>query len=106
MGEYRQPVAFPSCMGEYRQLVVFPSCMGEYRQLVVFPSCMGDDGVPSSDEHDLRTRGYDKTPDIKLEVPMAVDGHVVNWVESKASFGDENSHGKYLEEQFWSYQNR
>ncbi|KAF0044151.1 hypothetical protein F2P81_003309, partial [Scophthalmus maximus] len=57
------------------------------------------------DENQLRAMGYDKTPDIILEVPIAVEGHIVHWIESKASFGDDYSHRTYLNEQFWSYWN-
>lgn len=62
--------------------------------------------LPFLDENDLRKRGYDKTPDIKLEIPIAVRGHPVCWIESKASFGDLETHSEYLQGQYLSYWNR
>ena len=58
-----------------------------------------------TEEH-LRSRGYDKTPDFTLEVPIAVNGFVINWIESKARFGNTEIHQKYIKEQFLSYWNR
>lgn len=62
--------------------------------------------ISFSDENALRTRGYDKTPDFKLDIPIAVDGFIVNWVESKALFGDEENHAGYLKDQLTCYWNR
>lgn len=60
------------------------------------------------EEKQLRSKGYAKTPDIKLYYPISIDGGktVVNWIESKASFGDAKSHEKYMKEQLWPYHNR
>ncbi|KAK0075375.1 hypothetical protein PV326_011645 [Microctonus aethiopoides] len=57
-------------------------------------------------EDDLRSRGYDKTPDVKLEIPIAINGFVINWIESKARFGTPSIHKTYIKEQFFSYWNR
>jgi len=63
-------------------------------------------GLSYQDEYELRDKGYDKTPDIKLDIPFAYNGHVINWIESKALFGDEDHHAGYLRDQLWSYWNR
>ncbi|KAK9869325.1 hypothetical protein WA026_003079 [Henosepilachna vigintioctopunctata] len=63
-------------------------------------------GLAFRDEEYLRRYGYDKTPDIKLEVPVAVDGFIINWIESKALFGTEGVHKEYITNQYLSYWNR
>ncbi|XP_068619234.1 CDAN1-interacting nuclease 1 [Battus philenor] len=62
--------------------------------------------ITFSDENILRSRGYDKTPDFKLDVPIAVDGFIINWVESKAMFGNEENHSGYVKDQLSCYWNR
>uniref|UniRef100_A0A182WB12 CDAN1-interacting nuclease 1 n=1 Tax=Anopheles minimus TaxID=112268 RepID=A0A182WB12_9DIPT len=63
-------------------------------------------GMVFYDEGDLRRTGYDKTPDLKMAVPFMYRGQVVNWIESKASFGDMDSHKRYVKDQLSSYGNR
>ena len=63
-------------------------------------------GIGFQDEKYFRNKGYDKTPDIKLEIPISINGTPVNWIESKALFGDDESHKTYLRDQLWSYWNR
>ncbi|KAM4691045.1 CDAN1-interacting nuclease 1 [Rhinophrynus dorsalis] len=77
-----------------------------YEHEVLLREKLMENNIAFLDEDQLRVKGYDKTPDFILEVPVAVDGHVIHWIESKASFGDESSHRMYLQDQFWSYWNR
>ncbi|MFH1789339.1 MAG: TPD domain-containing protein, partial [Candidatus Altiarchaeota archaeon] len=45
-------------------------------------------GLSYKTEADCRREGRVKTPDFLLDSPSVVCGRRVNWVESKASFGD------------------
>jgi CDAN1-interacting nuclease 1 len=62
-------------------------------------------GIAFLDESELRRRGFPKTPDVKLEVPIAVQGVVIHWIDSKATFGNDYTHSVALE-QYRSYCNR
>jgi hypothetical protein len=66
-----------------------------------------DNQICFQTEDSLRQKGFDKTPDFKLELPIIVNEKwTVNWIESKASFGDIASHQQYHDEQFKGYLNR
>jgi len=65
-------------------------------------------GIAFIKESELREKGYDKTPDFKLELPIFLNesGRVISWIDSKGTFGDEISHSEYYETQFKFYLNR
>jgi CDAN1-interacting nuclease 1 len=63
-------------------------------------------GLSFYDENNLRRDGYDKTPDLLLAIPCIYKNTIINWIESKASFGDEESHTKYYKDQLSCYTNR
>lgn len=63
-------------------------------------------GLIFYDEGDLRRDGFDKTPDLLLAVQSMYKNTIINWIESKASFGDCESHTRYLNDQLQSYYNR
>lgn len=63
-------------------------------------------GLIFYDEGDLRRVGFDKTVDLLLAVQCIYKNTIINWIESKASFGDLESHSKYLNDQLISYSNR
>ncbi|MBD3260479.1 MAG: hypothetical protein GF334_02160 [Candidatus Altiarchaeales archaeon] len=54
-------------------------------------------------EKEAKKRGHIKTPDFLLEAPLKVNGHWVNWIESKASFGDRDEIKKDYRKQLTHY---
>ena len=76
----------------------------EYEELL--EEMLAAEGIPFVTERDLRADGHARTPDIKLEVPIAVRGRIVNWIDSKASFSDPLVHVEKGVEQFQGYVNR
>lgn len=64
-------------------------------------------GISFIKEKELREKGFDKTPDFKLDIPICLsNGALISWIDSKATFGDEQSHSEYYENQFKFYLNR
>ena len=83
-------------------------------------------GVAFQSEDEMRDEGRSKTPDIRLIVPIAVWGpssqgaglrdaggpgssrrqHIINWIDSKAMFGDPHTHLKENLAQLQGYVHR
>ncbi|XP_005094410.1 uncharacterized protein LOC101864514 [Aplysia californica] len=80
------------------------TCGAEY-EIILQSHCLRA-GLSFIDEDQMRDEGFDKTPDIKLKIPIMINKRVVNWIESKASFGDPINHEQYTIDQFLPYKNR
>eukprot|EP00466_Bigelowiella_natans_P009692 jgi/Bigna1/76389/fgenesh1_pg.41_\ len=63
-------------------------------------------GIPHQSEDDLKVEGMDKTPDVRLLVPVDISKQSVTWIDSKASFGDPLSHEKHTQQQIQQYVDR
>ena len=55
-------------------------------------------GIRFQSEDELRDGGYSKTPDVLLICPIGVRGRIVNWIDSKAMFGDPMTHRSNLDQ--------
>jgi len=59
-------------------------------------------GITYRTENDLKGK-YPKTPDFLLDKPLKINGWTINWIESKANFGDEIEVKKNLKNQLEPY---
>ncbi len=63
---------------------------------------LNSNGITYRTEKDLRGL-YPKTPDCLLDEPMKINGWTINWIESKASFGDRVEFNKNIRGQLSQY---
>ena len=86
---------------------------------LVLRSLLERSGIPFEHEDDLRQRGFSKTPDVHLLVPLGFlrggpprpDApkprlKIVNWVDSKAMFGSPQAYATEVRHQLLAYVNR
>lgn len=85
-------------------------CIGkEYEELLI--KKLIDKGMCFETETELRSKGKPKTPDILFLIPIATytklnkEPVIINWIDSKAMFADENTLYENME-QFKGYNNR
>jgi hypothetical protein len=65
---------------------------------------LNEQGIGFRTENDLRGE-FPKTPDALLDKPIVVNGWKVNWIESKATFGDRVEVNKNTRKQLSPYVN-
>lgn len=65
-------------------------------------SWLDSQGITYKTERDLRGE-FPKTPDCLLEKPIQVNGWKINWIESKATFGDTVEVRKNIRRQLSAY---
>jgi hypothetical protein len=73
--------------------------MGE----TIIKKWLDDQEIAYCTEEQIRAQGDGKTPDFALEDPICIDELKVNWIESKALFGDDFEHEHYMKKQFREY---
>lgn len=77
----KDPVYSPAGMEAQRQRGIW----GE----TLLQNWLDEQGIGYRTEDDLRGE-YRKTPDVLFDEPMLYEGRLIYWIESKASFGDNN----------------
>ena len=105
----RNEVKALGCFGEAARGAAARREIGlEYERLL--RRALERSGVPFEDEDALRARGFARTPDVLLTVPLGVlvDGATVcvNWIDSKAMFGGSEVYERDHRAQLRSYVNR
>eukprot|EP00977_Amphora_coffeiformis_P026952 scaffold31831_cov168-Amphora_coffeaeformis.AAC.3 len=84
---------------------------------VVLEKQLSSIGIPFESEAHLRSRGTSRTPDVLLRTPVAIPFRphnqdeeetwkIINWIDSKALFGDVNTHQQSVVPQAESYLHR
>lgn len=73
-------------------------------------------GIPFESEANLRARGTSRTPDVLLQTPLAIHlfdskrgewiWKLITWIDSKALFGDVDTHNHSVVPQAESYIHR
>ena len=83
--------------------------MAQCRLIVLHRLCLKT-GLAYETETHLRARRTSPTPDVLLQIPVAIrskgNWKIINWIDSKALFGDADTHRQSVVPQAESYLHR